>query len=107
MAIILGVMMFTGIIIALVIMIIVARKQLVPSGDVHILINDQKEITVPAGGKLLNALASNGIFVSSACGGGGTCAQCKVQVLEGGGEILDTEKAHINKKQGREGCRLS
>ncbi len=107
MSIILGVMMFTGIIIALVAMILVARKQLVPSGDVHILINGQKEISVPAGGKLLNALASNGIFVSSACGGGGTCAQCKVHISEGGGEILDTEKAHINKKQAREGCRLS
>ena len=107
MAIILGVMMFTGIIIALVVMIVAARKQLVPSGDVKIEINGQKEISVPAGGKLLNALASNGIFVSSACGGGGTCAQCKVHVLEGGGEILDTEKAHINKKQAREGCRLS
>ena len=107
MSIVLGVVMFTGIIIALVAMILVARKQLVPSGDVHILINGQKEISVPAGGKLLNALASNGIFVSSACGGGGTCAQCKVHISEGGGEILDTEKAHINKKQAREGCRLS
>lgn len=107
MAIVLGVVMFTGIIVALVCMILAARQQLVPSGDVKILINNQKEISVPAGGKLLGALASQGIFVSSACGGGGTCAQCKVHVLEGGGEILATEKAHINRRQEREGCRLS
>ncbi|MBL8818897.1 MAG: NADH:ubiquinone reductase (Na(+)-transporting) subunit F [Planctomyces sp.] len=106
-AIILGVVMFTGIIVALVCMILAARKQLVPVGDVKITINHQKEISVPAGGKLLGALAANGIFVSSACGGGGTCAQCKVKVFAGGGEILATEKSHINKKQEREGCRLS
>lgn len=99
--------MFTGIIVALVCMILVARKQLVPAGDVKITINHQKQISVPAGGKLLGALASQGIFVSSACGGGGTCAQCKVKVFSGGGEILATEKSHINKKQEREGCRLS
>ncbi|MCA9064987.1 MAG: NADH:ubiquinone reductase (Na(+)-transporting) subunit F [Planctomycetaceae bacterium] len=107
MEIITGVLMFMGIIIALVVLIVLARKQLVASGDVHILINNQKEISVPAGGKLLGALASQGIFVSSACGGGGTCAQCKVHVLEGGGDILPTEMSHINKKQAREGCRLS
>jgi len=102
-----GVAMFTGIIVALVSLIVVARKQLVTGGDVSILINHQKKITVPAGGKLLNALAAEGIFVSSACGGGGTCAQCKVKVMSGGGEILATEKGHINKAQEREGCRLS
>jgi Na+-transporting NADH:ubiquinone oxidoreductase subunit F len=107
MAILFGVLMFTGIITVLVTVILIARSKLVPSGDVHIVINDQKEITVPAGGKLLNALSSEGIFVSSACGGGGTCAQCKVNVLEGGGDILPTEKSHINKKAEREGCRLS
>ncbi len=106
-AIFFGVLMFTGIIVTLVAMILAARKQLVPTGNVRITINDQKEISVPAGGKLLNALAAEGIFVSSACGGGGTCAQCKVHVLEGGGEILATEKAHINRRQEREGCRLS
>ncbi len=102
-----GVAMFTGIIVALVCLIVIARKQLVTGGDVRILINHQKEIKVPAGGKLLNALAAEGIFVSSACGGGGTCAQCKVKVMSGGGEILATEKTHINKAQEREGCRLS
>ncbi len=105
--ILLGVLMFTGVVAVLVGLIVAARKFLVPEGDVSILINEQKEITVPAGGKLLNALASNGIFVSSACGGGGTCAQCKVHIQEGGGDILDTEKTHINKKEERAGCRLS
>lgn len=103
----LGVLVFTGIVAALVSVILGAKKKLVSSGDVSILINDQKTISIPAGGKLLNALANEGIFVSSACGGGGTCAQCKVNVLEGGGDILPTEKSHINKKAAREGCRLS
>ena len=73
----------------------------------HLEINESKKLTIPAGGKLLGALADNGIFVSSACGGGGTCAQCKVRVLEGGGEILDTETGHINRKEAKEGYRLS
>ena len=105
--IILGVGVFVGTIVALVALILVARNFLVASGDVKILINEQKEITVPAGGKLMGALADAGIFVSSACGGGGTCAQCLVNVHEGGGEILETEKGHVNKKMAKEGCRLS
>ena len=107
MEIFLGVFMFTGIVLALVVVILQARSFLVPSGNVKITVNDQKTLEVPAGGKLLGALSSQGIFVSSACGGGGTCAQCKVNVLEGGGEILATEQTHINKKDAREGCRLS
>lgn len=91
----------------LVALIVSARARLVSTGDVDIVINEQKTISIPAGGKLLNALADEGIFISSACGGGGTCAQCKVNVLEGGGDILPTEKSHINKKAEREGCRLS
>lgn len=105
--IILGVVMFTGVVALLVSLIVSARSQLVSTGDVSIVINEQKTIKIPAGGKLLNALADEGIFISSACGGGGTCAQCKVNVLEGGGDILPTEKSHINKKAEREGCRLS
>ncbi|MCP4785736.1 MAG: NADH:ubiquinone reductase (Na(+)-transporting) subunit F [Fuerstiella sp.] len=105
--IILGVVMFTGVVAVLVAVIVAARAKLVSTGNVTILINDQKEIAISAGGKLLNALADEGIFISSACGGGGTCAQCKVNVLEGGGDILATEKTHINKKAEREGCRLS
>lgn len=107
MEIILGVVMFTGIVLALVQLILAAREKLVASGPVQISVNEQKELTVAAGGKLLGALASEGIFVSSACGGGGTCAQCKVKVLSGGGDILPTEKSHINKREAREGCRLS
>lgn len=103
----LGVVMFTVVVLVLVMMILAAKKRLVPSGPVKILINDQKEVEVPAGGKLLGVLADQGIFVSSACGGGGTCAQCKVKVLEGGGEILATEKEHISRKDAQTGERLS
>ena len=103
----LGVVMFTAVVIALVLIILAAKRQLVASGPVRILINEQKTIEVPAGGKLLGALADAGVFVSSACGGGGTCAQCKVRVVEGGGEILATEKDHITKKDAAEGERLS
>lgn len=102
-----GVLMFTVVILALVGFILAAKKQLVASGPVTILVNGQKEIRVPAGGKLLGALADAGIFVSSACGGGGTCAQCRVRITEGGGEILATEKDHITKKEARHGERLS
>ncbi|MDG2207727.1 MAG: NADH:ubiquinone reductase (Na(+)-transporting) subunit F [Pirellulales bacterium] len=105
--IVLGVLMFTLIVLALVVLILVAKSRLVASGNVEILINDQKTIDVPAGGKLLSALSDAGIFVSSACGGGGTCAQCLVKVLEGGGDILATERSHINNREAREGCRLS
>lgn len=103
----LGVVMFTIVVLVLVMMILAAKQRLVPSGPVKILINDQKEVEVPAGGKLLGVLADQGIFVSSACGGGGTCAQCKVKVLEGGGEILATEKEHISRKDAQGGERLS
>ena len=105
----LGVMTFTLIILALVCIILAAKAQLVAAGNVTITINDDpdKAISAPAGGKLLNVLADNKIFVSSACGGGGTCAQCKVVIKEGGGEILATELSHITKKQAREGERLS
>lgn len=107
--IVLGVSFFTGIIFVLVSMILVAKSKLVPSGPIDISINDdpKKSIKVKAGSKLLNILADEGIFVSSACGGGGTCAQCKVVVKEGGGDILPTEKSHINPKQAAAGERLS
>lgn len=105
--IVIGVLIFTGIVMLLVALILGAKSVLVAAGDVTIEVNEQKELHVPAGGKLLGALASNGIFVSSACGGGGTCAQCKVKISAGGGEILATEKTHINKKAEREGYRLS
>ena len=109
MEIIIGVAMFTGIVLVLVCVILIAKSKLVASGDITIQINEDesKALKVPAGGKLLNVLADNQIFISSACGGGGTCAQCKVKVQDGGGDLLPTEEAHINKKEAREGERLS
>jgi len=105
--ILLGIIIFTGLVIALVFMIIGAKSKLVAEGDVEILINDEKKIHVPVGSKLLTALADNGLFVSSACGGGGTCGQCKVKIHSGGGEILPTELSHITKREAAEGERLS
>lgn len=101
--------MFTAIVLALVVVILIARSRLVTSGNVHIEINDDPEssIEAPAGSKLLGTLASQGIFLSSACGGGGTCAQCKCKITEGGGSILPTEEQHFTKKEIREGYRLS
>lgn len=107
MEIVFGVATFTFVVLALVGLILLAKSFLVSSGNIKILVNDQKEISVPAGGKLMSALAEEGIFVSSACGGGGTCAQCEVKVLSGGGDILPTETGHISKREAREGCRLS
>ncbi len=102
-----GVLVFTLVVLALVALILVARNSLVNQGAVKIMVNGQREIEVPAGGKLMGALGDAGILVSSACGGGGTCAQCLVKVHSGGGDILDTEKGHISKGEAREGCRLS
>lgn len=103
----LGVTFFTGIVLALVLIILLAKSRLVAEGTVRILINDEKEIEAPVGGKLMQTLAENGLYVPSACGGGGSCAQCRVKVLEGGGAILPTETSHISKREAREGWRLS
>ncbi|WP_150048529.1 MULTISPECIES: NADH:ubiquinone reductase (Na(+)-transporting) subunit F [Methylomonas] len=103
----LGVIFFTAIVIALVFMIIGAKNKLVAAGDVEILINNEKKIHVPAGAKLLNALSDNQLFVSSACGGGGSCGQCKVKVHKGGGDILPTELSHITKREAAHGERLA
>ena len=105
--ILLGIIIFTAFVIALVFVIIGAKSKLVAEGDVEILINDEKKIHVPIGSKLLTALADNGLFVSSACGGGGTCGQCKVKIHSGGGEILPTELSHITKREAAHGERLS
>ncbi|WP_036244210.1 NADH:ubiquinone reductase (Na(+)-transporting) subunit F [Methylobacter tundripaludum] len=105
--ILLGIIIFTAFVIALVFVIIGAKSKLVAEGDVEILINNEKKIHVPVGSKLLTALADNGLFVSSACGGGGTCGQCKVKVHSGGGEILPTELSHISKREAAHGERLS
>ena len=106
---ILGVVAFSGIVIALVLVILGARSQLVSTGLVSIEINGDKDnpIKVQSGSKLLQTLADNKIFLSSACGGGGTCSQCKCQILEGGGSILPTEESHFNSREKKEGWRLS
>lgn len=105
--IVLGVVMFTVIVLALVAVILSARAKLVNSGAVQININGEKTLTVPAGGKLLQTLAGNGLFLPSACGGGGTCAQCKCVVTSGGGSMLPTEESHFTKRDAAEGWRLS
>ena len=99
--------LYLAIVMALMWLITLAKKWLIPAGDVKIVVNDQKKLTRPRGGKLLGALSEQGIFVASACGGAGTCAQCLVRVTEGGGAILATERSHINRREAREGYRLS
>lgn len=108
-SIILGVAMFTIIVLALVLVILFAKSKLVPSGDITIAVNGdpEKAIVTQPGSKLLGALAGAGIFVSSACGGGGSCGQCRVKVKSGGGDILPTELDHITKGEAREGERLA
>lgn len=104
-----GVAMFTAVVMVLVVIILAARARLVSSGSVRIEINGdpEKSIVVPAGGKLLNTLADAGIYLSSACGGGGTCAQCRCQVLDGGGSMLPTEVGHFTMGEAKAHWRLS
>ena len=102
-----GVAMFTAVVIALVMVILAARSKLVASGNINIEINGEKTIQVPAGGKLLQTLADADLFLASACGGGGTCAQCKCVVYEGGGSLLPTEESHFTRREAKEGWRLS
>jgi Na+-transporting NADH:ubiquinone oxidoreductase subunit F len=102
-----GVVLFTGIVMVLTLLILLARSRLVPSGDMHINVNGERDIAVPAGGKLLNALSANELFLPSACGGAGTCGQCRVRVLEGGGALLSTEATHISKRDAAAGERLA
>ncbi len=102
-----SVVAFLVIILILVIIILVAKAKLMPSGNVKITVNEEKSLDVPMGPTLLNTLQSQNIFLSSACGGGGTCGQCRCQVLEGGGEILPTEVGHFTRKQQMNHWRLS
>jgi Na+-transporting NADH:ubiquinone oxidoreductase subunit F len=107
--IIFGIVAFTLIVNMMIFVILFARTKLVSTGDVTVEINGdpEKTITVPAGGKLLQTLAEQDLFLSSACGGGGTCAQCKCQVFDGGGSILATEEAHFNNREKKDFWRLS
>lgn len=102
-----SVVVFLLIILILVIVILVAKAKLMPSGNVKITVNKEKNIDVPMGSTLLNTLQSQNIFLSSACGGGGTCGQCRCQVLDGGGEILPTETGHFSRKEQMANWRLS
>lgn len=100
---------FAGVILSLVGILLLARSQLVPSGNVTITVNDDpdKALKVAPGQTLLNALSSQKIFIPSACGGGGTCAMCKCQVVDGGGDILPTETGHINLRERKDNWRLA
>ncbi len=97
---------FLIVILLLVVILLVAKKFLSPSGNVTITINDDKKLEVAQGDSLMSTLNANGIFLPSACGGKASCAQCKCQVLEGGGEILDSERAHFSRKQIKDHWRL-
>jgi len=105
----LSMLMFTGVVLTLVAFILAARSQLVSTGNVVLDINGdpEKRMEVQSGGKLLNTLSDKEIFLSSACGGGGTCGQCRVKIVSGGGEILPTEEPHFTRRQIKEGWRLS
>ncbi|MFT6257501.1 NADH:ubiquinone reductase (Na(+)-transporting) subunit F [Shewanella sp. S1-58-MNA-CIBAN-0166] len=104
-----GIGMFTIVVSLLVVVILAAKRKLVNTNDITISINGDasKSVQTPAGDKLLGALSGQHIFIPSACGGGGTCGQCRVKVKAGGGDILATELDHISKKEAKEGCRLA
>lgn len=102
-----GVLFFLTIQLILVSLIVFAKSTLLPSGDISIEVNDRKKFTVRPGGKLLTTLADNGVILSSACGGGGSCGQCRCIVKEGGGSILPTERSQINNRDAKIGMRLS
>ena len=102
-----SILIFSGTLFAIGAVILLVIARMVPQGDVHILVNGERDITTPTGKKLHGALAEAGIFVPSACGGGGTCGQCRVKVTKGGGDLLPTEAALITKREAREGERLA
>ena len=94
-----GTLLFFVLALLLVVILLVAKKYLVPSGNVRITINDKKAVEVPTGSSLLSTLANDKIFLPSACGGGGSCGQCRVRIVEGGSEALPTEKVHFSRKE--------
>ncbi|MBK7173034.1 MAG: NADH:ubiquinone reductase (Na(+)-transporting) subunit F [Bacteroidales bacterium] len=101
-----GTAIFLLVTILLVVMLLVAKAKLAPSGPVTLTINGDNKITVGAGSNILTTLANEKIFLPSACGGGGTCGMCKCQVIEGGGTILPTETSFFTRKQQQESWRL-
>ena len=101
-----SIIVFLATILLLVVILLVAKKYLSPSGNVNIEINGERTINVPQGNNLMATLNENGIFLPSACGGKASCGQCKVQVLEGGGEILDSERPHFTRKEIKDHWRL-
>ena len=103
----LGIVLFTAIILVLVLVILAARSKLVETGNVPVLVNGERELRMPVGIKLMYGLADARLFLASACGGGGTCGQCKVRVLNGGGAILPTESALISKREAANHYRLA
>ena len=105
----LSVAVFSGLVLMLVLILNFAESKLLPQGDVTIEINgdSEKNITTRPGSTLLSVLAGQSVFLPSACGGGGTCAMCECQVMEGGGEILPTETGHISRSKARENWRLA
>ncbi len=105
-AILTSLIVFLGVIVLLVVVLLIAKRYLVASGNVKINMNGDKDVEVPVGGSLLGSLANAGVFLPSACGGKGSCGQCKCQVLEGGGEILPTETVHFSRKQVKDRWRL-
>ncbi|MGA9573519.1 MAG: NADH:ubiquinone reductase (Na(+)-transporting) subunit F [Lysobacterales bacterium] len=102
-----GIIVFSGILLVLTLLVLWVQAKLVPQGNVNIKVNGELDIKTPVGGKLMGALSNAGIFVPSACGGGGTCGQCKVKVLEGGGALLPTEASLISKRDAAAGERLA
>jgi Na+-transporting NADH:ubiquinone oxidoreductase subunit F len=107
--ILLSMVVFTGVILVLVLILNFAESKLLPQGDVTISINGDstRGITTRPGGTLLSVLANETIYLPSACGGGGTCAMCKCQVLDGGGEILPTETGHVSRSEAKDNWRLA
>ena len=102
-----SVIVFLTVILLLVVVLLFARKKLTPQGDVTITINDEKEVVTSPGSTLLSTLAAQKIFIPSACGGGGTCAMCRCQVMEGGGSILPTETGYFTRKEQMNNWRLA